>query len=242
MNLEIKDFLSSIGFGKNESEVYLALLGMGNSSVLDISKRTGIHRSNIYEALDKLVRGGLVYEISKPKRLFYARHPKSLVDFLKQKEIELDAAIKTFEEKTIIKNSSTLGISKGTLAVKQAILSLLEYNQPIYVYGIPEEAIGKIGPVINDFHKKRIKMKIPMMHIYNSNAQERINQLNKWKYTEARYFPGKYDSAVTTNICGDKVILVSWDGEISVIEIENKDIAESYRNYFDILWKKAKAN
>jgi len=81
-----------------------------------------------------------------------------------------------------------------------------------------------------------------MFHIYNSDAKERIKYLNSLNHTEARVLPGvKYDSFTTTFVCGDKVIMVFWEEEPMVLEIEDGNLAESYRQYFNIIWKKAKS-
>ncbi|HJX50803.1 MAG TPA: helix-turn-helix domain-containing protein, partial [Candidatus Nanoarchaeia archaeon] len=232
---------NSIGLGKNEAKVYLALLRKEASSVLEISKITKIHRSNIYDSLNNLINHGLVYEVnSDGRKLFYSRPLKSLLDYVKHKEIELEEIINNFEVLNPIERK--VGLSKGKFALKQALMSLLEPGKPIVVYGIPNSAIETIGPILKEFHKERIKRKIPMRHIYNQNAQERIKQLNKMKYTEAKHLSEKYDSLVSTNLAGDKVILIIWDKELSVIEITDKNIAESYKNYSEILWSKARAD
>ena len=59
---KIKEFLISLGIGKNESEVYAALTMYGTSSVLEISRKTNLHRSNIYDSLNELIRRGIVFK------------------------------------------------------------------------------------------------------------------------------------------------------------------------------------
>lgn len=76
---KLKEFLSSMGFGRNEIEVYVALVGLGASSVLDISKKVKIHRSNIYEALEKLFEAGLVLKVDKPKKNLFRPASGSLI-------------------------------------------------------------------------------------------------------------------------------------------------------------------
>ena len=44
MNENILNLLKDIGLTQREAEVYIALLKMGKSSVLDISKNVKIHR------------------------------------------------------------------------------------------------------------------------------------------------------------------------------------------------------
>ncbi len=237
----LQNFLSSIGFGKNETEIYSVLVELGTASVLEISKKTKIHRSNIYDAVRNLVQQGLVYEINQPTKLFYARPPRSLGHYLKQKEAELNEIVKDFEERGPRKQvENKIKVSKGIFSLREAIFGLLEANQPIMVFGIPIKAAEIIGPIIKDFHKERAKRKIPMLHIYNCGGESRAKQLRKIKYTEVRVMPKKYDSEATTNVAGDKVVIILWEEEITIIEIIDKIMAQTYKNYFEVLWHKAK--
>lgn len=244
---DINEFLRSIGLGKNETEIYLHLVRKGLSSVLEISKETKIHRSNLYEALENLLKKSLIFKVTKDKKsLFYARPPRSLLDYLKNRELELNGIIEQLEAQHIkVNEESQVKLSQGKFALREALISLLRFEKPISVYGIPQKAPEVIGPILNLFHEKRIERKIPMRHIYNKsaeNGEDRIKTLNQMPYTEARHLPMKYDSPVSTNICGNKVILFIWqsNSDVIVIEIENEEVAKSYQNYFELLWKMAK--
>ncbi|MFW5786724.1 MAG: TrmB family transcriptional regulator [Halanaerobiales bacterium] len=56
---EIIDTLSDLGFNKYEAEAYLILLQKGNISAYEISKKSGVPQSKIYETVKKLVERGL---------------------------------------------------------------------------------------------------------------------------------------------------------------------------------------
>ena len=79
-----------------------------------------------------------------------------------------------------------------------------------------------------------------MFHIYNFEAIDRMQELKRMAYTPVRYLPSLFDSHVSTNICSDEVVFVIWKQPIKVIQIKDKDMADAYRNYFDILWKSAR--
>ncbi|MBI2631968.1 hypothetical protein HYW75_03120 [Candidatus Pacearchaeota archaeon] len=239
---KIKNFLISIGLSRNEAEVYIDLCVNGLSSVLNISKRTKIHRSNIYDTIRLLMGKGLVYEIESEKRDFCARPLNSLLDYLKHKEIELNEILKEYENKITPKvGKYKIKTTKGLFSIKEALFGLLsDGGETIRVYGIPKDAPEFIGPILKEFHKERIKKKILMQQIYNSGAEERAKFLNKLKFTEARILPSKYDSFATTNICSNKIAIFLWKDELGVIEIDDENLAKPYQNYFDIMWKKAK--
>lgn len=134
----------------------------------------------------------------------------------------------------------TVGISRGKFAYREAVMKSLETGKPISIYGIPHGVQDIIGPILHEFHRERIKRKIIMRHIYNHEAVERAKLTSKWKFTESRVFPQKYDSAVATQICDNKVTLFTFGDDISVIEIHDPLVAKSYQGFFDMLWKKSR--
>ena len=238
----VKDVLESIGLNKNEILVYLDLIRIGKSSAGDISKRTKIHRSNIYDILEKLLKKGIVDQIIENERkVFYPKEPGDLLNYLKQKEDELKKIIPEIENiQNKPKEERKVSITEGLNSVKNIILNFLDSKKPIDAYGTPKEAVEILGGFILEFHKLRIKKKIPMRHIFGADSLKRVRELNEMEYTKARYFPSSYSSKISTNICCDKVVLILWDIPVSAIVIENKQVAETYKNYFEILWESAK--
>ncbi len=49
------DALSKIGLTEGETTVYLALLELGSSTTWNITKKSGISGSKVYEVLDRLI-------------------------------------------------------------------------------------------------------------------------------------------------------------------------------------------
>lgn len=242
MQEKIFETLESVGLQRNEITVYLDLIKTGgNSSAHDIANRTKIHRSNVYDILNKLTKKGIVTQsVENNVKKFYPVSPQNLLNYFKQKEYDLKKIIPEIEKaQNRPQEQRRVIMLEGIKAFRMKLNDLLEKNKPLYVYGIPKDVSEVIGGFIEDFHERRIKMKIPMKHIYNKDAQKRIKFLNKLEYTEARYFPSDYNSSISTLICGDTVLLIFWETPVFTIAIENLPIAEAYRNYFDILWREA---
>lgn len=237
--------LQMLGLAKNERKVYVDVVKSGNSSALEIAKRTGIHRTNVYDALRQLEKKGFIVEVvEENKRFFTARDPAEMTEYVSQIRREVEAIIPDLKamsrEKPEEKNVESVSISKGTLAIRHALLELLELNKPIMISGGSKEAVEAFGiPFLSEFHKKRIKKKVEMHHLYHQDMPQRISNLNKMKYTSARYLPRKYDSAVSTAVCGDTVLLFILTKPISMIKIKNAKIADTYAKFFEILYKNA---
>lgn len=242
---DVKEFLKSIGLGKNEAEVYVNLVKRGASGAHDIAKETKIHKANVYPAIDNLMDKGLVYAITKDgKRIFYSREPKVLLNYLKEREIELDLIVTKLQSQNFIKTKeSNFGISKGKFALRETLLKLLELKKTISTYGIPREMEDEIEIIFSNFNKERIKNRIKLRCIHNvekkDNKEDIFCRINT-ALTESKHLPSKYNSPVTTFICATKTILVIWHEDINIIEIDNQEVADSYQNYFELLWKSAK--
>ena len=245
MEEKINRVLESIGLNKNEIKIYLDLIKYQNSSALDISKRTKIHRSNTYDAIRKLIERGFISEIIEDrKRLFKAMNPEKIKDYVTQQQNEVDLIIPYLKNVSCdSKSNDCVTISKGVFSVRESLHDLLKLKKPIYVLGASREALDSLGMgFLKEFHDERIKDKIMMSHIYNQNALERIAKLNKMKYTEARCFPNKFCSIVSTNVCDDTVLLLVFSNPITSITIKNKELADSYVNYYQMLWKQSKSS
>ena len=241
---KIIETLESIGLHKNEIIIYLDLIKIGHSSAHDIANRTKIHRPNVYDTLERLIKKGIVTQsIDNNRKVFYPVTPKNLLNYLKQKEYDLKNIIPEIEKiHTIPSEKRRVTMSEGVKSFRIILNNLLEKNETIYAYGIPKEVSEIIGGFIEDFHKRRILKKVVMKHIYNKDAEKRIKYLNSLDYTEARHLPSFFDATITTLICGNIVLLNFWEEPISTITIENKAIAEAYKRYFDILWEEAKVD
>jgi len=62
----------------------------------------------------------------------------------------------------------------------------------------------------------------------------------KSKNSFVRYLPKDYFSPISTVIYGNKVALIIWSEPYYAFLIENKEVADSFKSYFNLLWNGAK--
>src|SRR3989338_10334268 len=87
MDRNIAYELEYLGFTSNEVKVYLTLLGIGRSQAGRIAKECRLERTSTYNALQRLIKDGLVsYIIESNKKVFSAGPPEKIVDLFKEKE------------------------------------------------------------------------------------------------------------------------------------------------------------
>ena len=89
--MDVKQVLSELGLSEGEIKVYMALLKLGSSPVSALKEETKLHRTTIYDFIEKLLNKGLVNHVIKNNVTYYnATHPNRLADFLKEKVEKLN--------------------------------------------------------------------------------------------------------------------------------------------------------
>lgn len=239
-----EETLQEIGLSQNETKVYLSLLDVGLVGATKIAHTSKVHRVNVYDALEKLKKKGLVSEsIRDGKKLFQASDPSNLRNLLRIQEIKLDAVLPQLQMNYSLlqQEKYDVQIYEGSNAIRNIFLKYLEINKPIVTFGVPKGAIEKFGKFFQDeVHKRRAEQKQWMYHIYNVDAFERIKLLNSLPFTQARFLDKGITSPVATRVCGDTVSITFYYENPLTIVIKNKDMADSYYHYFWILWAAAK--
>src|SRR3989338_8173947 len=75
--MRIEESLRSLGLSAKESEVYLALLSLGQTTAYAVAEKSGLKRPTVYVVLDDLRKKGLVLKIPNAKKqVFTAKSPE----------------------------------------------------------------------------------------------------------------------------------------------------------------------
>ncbi|MBC8434890.1 hypothetical protein H8D91_00100 [archaeon] len=241
---EIEDALAAIGLSKNEIKTYIALVKFGQSSALENSKNTGIHRSNSYDSLKSLVEKGFVSQVVDGSRMvFIAREPEVLKDYQKQQEKELELAVKELNElSSHLDAKEGVLISTGLFSVKEIFNTCIFCESPVEVYGITKKVVDQLGEgYFKELKKNSIKNKVYFKVIGNFYDEKLFESVQKQDFCEVKHLPEKFDGEVVTSICGGKVILFVFSELPLVIEIKNQTVYNSYKKYFEILWRRARS-
>ncbi len=235
---EIEEALQDFGLTKTETIIFLTLLREGASTSYKISKNSKLYKANTYQSVENLIAKGVVTStIINNKKIITAVPPEQLLTTLELKKEKIQTIIPLISQK-----EDTVGIhvQTGLQSLMNTLYSLLEKKEPIYAYDIPKYVPSIVRTHINHFHNKRIDKKVPMYHIYDYDAKERISYLNKMKLTYAKSTQTKRNSLTSTIICGDVTLIINWMKDIKIIYIQDKDITQTNKQQFDILWNTKK--
>jgi len=89
--------------------------------------------------------------------------------------------------------------------------------------------------IFDEFNKQRIKNKVILKLIFKKEPSN-FDELNNLLLTEAKFSGLSYTSLTIIIILDDEILMVVPMNPFSIISIKSKDIAESYREYFSVLW------
>lgn len=249
MNTE--NILQKAGFTQNEVKAYLSLLKIGRSTSYDIVKEAKVSSGKIYETLDKLIERGIVsYIIIRGKKYFEAAEPERLLDYMKKREFETHEETEEISKiipelkskKKFVEKATKAEIYEGISGIKsiyELMLSELKSGETILILGAPKEAGEKLDIYFDNFNKRRIEQNI-MLKIILNFAHPREQKLKSLKKTQTKVFSKDITTPAWINTFGDYVATFNLTEEPIVFLIKNKKIADSYRQYFELMWKISK--
>src|SRR3990167_4039585 len=91
--------LKKFGLSEKEAKVYLACLNLGDSLASDISLKSNLPRTLVYDLLERLIDLGLIsYVVKNNKKYFRAADPKELIRILKEKQEAINKVMPQLEK------------------------------------------------------------------------------------------------------------------------------------------------
>jgi len=170
--------LSKLGFSPSEIKIYLHLLKGGSSYANKISSETKINRTNVYEALDRLVSKGIIAFITRNKaKWFEAKSPEPLLSLMDKKEEELKLMkkeilkdIEGLKTSDIGRKSLEANIFVGKKGLRMLFEEILETKKPISLIAAQLQFKELFGLYFDLWHKKRIERGIAQRTIFSKKV------------------------------------------------------------------------
>ena len=250
MNLEI---LRKLGLGDSEMRVYLSLLQLGQTTTGPLIKKAAIPSSKIYQILDSLIEKGLVgCIVHGGTKRFRANRPIILRHLLDLKEQELEGlrkelgqALPSLEAEYCARKQryevELLEGTRGIKAVYDIALDQLKHGEEMYTIGYPRLASELFNAYFKEYHKKLAKKGLLAKILYDYDTLfGKKRELRS--HAEQRYLPKLIRTPAFINIFNEYVgIMVVTEKQKLSILIKNKEVADSYIQYFNLIWKLGKS-
>ncbi|MEK7648066.1 MAG: helix-turn-helix domain-containing protein [Patescibacteria group bacterium] len=234
--------LQSLGLTPLQAAVYIAALELGQSSIQDLSRKSGVKRTSIYNFITDLKTRGLITQTRKKKRLVYsAVHPEQLLEIEKTRLTELE---RLMPELTAIYNKSEskprVTFYERLDGTEEVYADMLSEKKPILVYEDLEHMKSGMRPgFYSTWPGERARRGIPLKSISRDSATAREFTKHNIKLLRQTKFMTAPPLKTEINIYGDKVALMSFrqDAPFCVL-IEDRDIAQTLRTTWEQLWER----
>ncbi len=240
----IPDTLLNLGLSQKEASVYLALLELGEASVLKIARKSNIKRPTCYVLLRSLEEKGFASRILRAKKtLFSAQHPKKLVTEAELRLKELNEAMPQLE--SLLHNEEDrprVKMYEGKeeldraydewFVVKGEALYISTFKLSIEVFPKTFRKVG-YAPLSPGFSVREL--------IDESEEARKYAKEVSGPYRQVRFIPKELlPFEADIGIFGNHTLITSVKKEYFTVDIESKEIARAFRTIFEVLWRAAK--
>lgn len=229
--------LLHIGLTNTEAKLYVMLLELGKAQAGILSRKTGIHRRSVYDALERLIKKGLASYIKEnDKRYYLPTDPKRVQEIIDEQKNEISDIMPALQARFMeqAQKQETL-FYKGVEGIKNIFEDQIRDGKDVYIIGASHQAKELLRFYLPHYTDKRIKKKIKLHALYAGERHSTAVPL-----AEVRYLPATFASLASTSIYGDKIAIVVWMHEPVGILIKQPEVAKAFKNYFELLWKMGK--
>ncbi len=239
--------LEEVGLSKNEIKVYLALLKIGKTTTWKLTAETGIQVSALYYCLDNLIKKGLVsYIVIANKKHFQAASPEQLIQLVENRKKQLETILPELKEiqkgrEERIQTNVYEGY-KGFKGIYDRLLRVMKKGDTYYLFGarqIGDPTNETLHIMFLNFHKQREKKGIKVKIVFNKDVKENVKKVAKeLKYMDYRFIDANTNSFIL--IYDNRIVNFLYTEKLIAIETISKEVYESYKKFFEEMWKSAK--
>mgnify|MGYP001563016725 CR=1 FL=1 len=239
------ELLTGFGLKPQEAKVYLACLKLGQVTVSQVAKDSGMQRTFIYDILADLTKRGIVSEVDVAgKKQFRAISIESFRFLLKEKFERFEAFIpelRTLEAQT---DSPNVRFFEGKDGIKSVLQDTLDQppGSEILCYSNAQGFYTKEYEFEQWYVGERAKRKIHMRFLAPDNPEtlEYVKNDKKHRRTSRVVPQDLFSFPAEIDIYGNKVAIITLRREMAAMIIESADLADMQRMIFELAWRGAK--
>lgn len=247
-----KKFLQNIGLSEKEIIIYLSLLQVDSSSVLDLSKKTKILRTSVYPILDSLQEKGLVSEIKKGKKIYFQAEPPERIGFyIESQRIKLEEQGSLAKEfiprlKSLSRETGERPIVKiyegreGVFKANEETFGYEKKNQEDTAYcAYPFDLLESFFSAneISKSRAQRLRRNIKSKAIYTYSKGEQAPSQNSKRI---KIDENKYPILCDISVFNDIVRVHTLGKSLSSLVIKSSDFAVTIRSLLKLIFDNQK--
>ncbi len=235
--------LEGVGLPQKAAVIYMCLLGKNRMDIAEIARESSVKRATCYEHLEQLLAKDFIVRVPVGKRTYYAANEpeKLLSDFKKRARMFEENVAHMTQMHERATNKPKVTFREGKREMKKIYEELFKTVGDAYSIFPPDVFFETFSlEEYDEFDKEVVEhaMKVRDLFLrskYNKKITE-IRAKNGDTGRSAKILPEWFSSNVDVLIFKDTVALISLR-DLSAIVIENKDIADLFKNMHSFMWK-----
>ena len=245
--------METIGLTSYEIKVYLSLLEHGSLTASDISKKSGVPYSKIYEVLNSLQdKVWLESNSSRPQK-FFPKSPSTALEAIKlQKENEIryneeiiNNELMPIYEKSGIKEKPEIWVVRGFYNIASKVNEIIQNSQRELLIALPQiaqEIAKPLQPLLRTLHDKGIKIIVLVSEGTNIEIVRAISRIADVRIKDNMFGGGVIGDGKQVLILLGEERIEKGNFEPIAIWAEHPGLAGYAKDYFQYLWNDARSD
>lgn len=244
--MHLEKVLEQLGYPANQVKIYLSALKMGEFHIADLAEEIGMPRTTVTELVREMHRRGIMnYYEKHGKKIWVAENPEKLVSSLEDRLSALKNIMPTLKDMQFSgsQDEPSLKFYSGTEEVKNIFDDIAESKHHILALSTWTDIADYFGQeFMEDFIHRRAKHYLRVKFItQRSKSSIAMKAKDSQDLRQTRFLPEDVElHRISNYIYGNKVAVVSLSKKVpSGFIIEDADLAQAQRLYFECLWSKS---
>ncbi len=245
----LKDILAQAGLNNIDANVYDTLIKYGGLTVVELSTKARLKRTNLYNVLNNLQEKGLVKKVEEGKTTkYFPEAPSNVQTLLEQREERLDLAKKTFDiliddldsKYKLVSHKPTVIYYEGITGLHKLYKDVLDTASDILLLRSTFDARRlDVNKAVRNQITEQVKRKIHTRVIgpYELDAKDIYKKYDDLRLVEQRFttnYPLNLPAQIL--IYGNKTSIATIKKDIMITIIDNKEITDTFKILFEFMW------
>jgi len=246
-----KKSLEKVGLTSYEIRTYVSLVDAGELNAAELSQKSGVPYSKIYEVLGTLEEKGWIGSDDSRPTKYFAKSPSTALETTKQ-NIEYQFAknqnnilseLVPLYEKSGTSEKPDIWFISGVMNIVSKIMEMVEHCRKEVLIAVPqagEEIVKQALPKLRHLHDKGIKITVLTSDKLDKDSLKAISRVADVKVKGGLFGGGIISDKRYVVILLGPEISNSSSSEIVAIWADHSGLAGFAREYFEYLLKDAK--
>lgn len=243
--------MEGLGLTGYETKAYVSLLNDGAMTAQELSKKSGVPYSKIYEIVGSLEeKGWLESDSSRPTK-FYPKSPSTALEAMrmrienkvKQNEILVVSELMSVYEKSGIKEKPEIWVLRGLHNIAAKVKEIIQNCEKELLLALPAvaESVAKpLQPTLRILNEKGVKIMVLASESATMDTVKALSRIGEVRFKNSMFGGGVVSDGrqVVILLGAEKAGMSNY--EPLAIWAEHMGLASFAKEYFQYLWEDAK--